>query len=172
MHHSYRIWHQHMGWFGVFIINQETPTTSAIYIQVTIQVDSVPMPEATALRQNSSNGGTKSTSPISNVSYPTDNQAITNFFNSADTSSPPHWKVQVLLEANSRQEFKVCKINRSLNTTAHTLASHKLLIQQLLPILYSLVLLIAATLRVSVHCEGCTFGSLSSSGLYVAVKFQ
>jgi hypothetical protein len=64
------------------------------------------------------------------VSFLTDSQILVNYFNGPDLSSPPHWEAkpftQRFINSVANKRIPVLKVQRSMNTTAHTLASQAL----------------------------------------------
>ena len=56
-----------------------------------------------------------------------DNQQLVNFFNGKDHNNPPHWEIkpftQSFINNTSRNNARIFKIDRKLNTTAHVLAT-------------------------------------------------
>ena len=108
---------------GVFIINTSGPQTLLAFVQAHITVDSVLMAEAAALLLAAS---IVQQLGFTNATFYTDNQSKANFYNSSSFSNPPHWKIKSLtagfLKTLEGIQFRVHKIQRSLNTTAHSLA--------------------------------------------------
>jgi hypothetical protein len=65
---------------------------------------------------------------LQHTNFLSDNQELVQFFNSANYSNPPDWRIKHLTQTfvNHTQQrstrTRTLKINRSLNQTAHTLA--------------------------------------------------
>jgi len=64
---------------------------------------------------------------ISDISFLTDSQLLASFFNESDFVSPPRWDIkpytQKFLNATANYNWKVLKVQRDLNVTAHVLAN-------------------------------------------------
>jgi hypothetical protein len=64
---------------------------------------------------------------ISEISFLTDNQLLESFFNGTSYDMPPHWDIkpytQSFLNATAGYNWKVFKVQRDLNITAHVLAN-------------------------------------------------
>jgi ribonuclease HI len=62
----------------------------------------------------------------SSYNFFTDSQIMENYYNSSDLSNPPHWSIKSMaatfLLAMKDADFKVHKIPRTMNSTAHSLA--------------------------------------------------
>lgn len=63
---------------------------------------------------------------LNNINFLSDNQQLVQYFNSADLSTPPEWKIkhlaQIFINSTRQRNAKILKIGRTLNHTAHTLA--------------------------------------------------
>jgi len=62
---------------------------------------------------------------IRNLSFLTDNQQLAAYFSFSDLSSPPRWDrpfTQRFLNAMASSSYRVLKVHRSFNATAHLLA--------------------------------------------------
>lgn len=61
------------------------------------------------------------------MSFFTDSQALAGFYNGQDLQTPPHWNIKPFthkfLSTTTNLSWRVFKIHRDLNTTAHVLAS-------------------------------------------------
>ena len=64
---------------------------------------------------------------ISDISFLTDSQLLASFFNGSDFDSPLQWDIkpytQKFLNATANYNWKVLKVQRDLNVTAHVLAN-------------------------------------------------
>jgi ribonuclease HI len=87
-------------------------------------VSSVLMAEAAALTLA---GTIISALQIQDIFFLSDSQQMVNFFNGQHHSSPPQWEIKPLtqkfLNTTAATNFRVAKIDRNLNITAHCLAT-------------------------------------------------
>lgn len=64
---------------------------------------------------------------ISDISFLTDSQILASFFNGPDLDKPPQWEIkpytQKFLNATGNYNWKVFKVQRDFNVTAHVLAN-------------------------------------------------
>jgi len=69
-------------------------------------------------------GGTETKYQLFN--FFTNSQIMANYYNSSDLSNPPHWSIKSMTAtfslAMKDADFKVHKIPRTMNSTAHSLA--------------------------------------------------
>lgn len=90
-------------------------------------VSSVLMAEAAALTFA---GTVISALQIQDIFFLSDSQQMVNFFNGHHHSSPPQWEIKPLtqkfLNTKAATNFRVAKIDRNLNITAHCLATQAL----------------------------------------------
>ena len=110
---------------GVFIVNNHQQPTSPIYIKAVVtNINSVLMAEASAMVLAAS---ILTAMNITSPTFLTDNQQLVTYFNAADRSSPPQWDIkhitQEFINLGATNNFRVFKIARSMNTTAHLLAT-------------------------------------------------
>jgi len=108
---------------GIFILDPTSQIKLFIKAQIS-QVNCVLMAEAAGIALAAS---ITSMLHIRNISFLTDNQLLASFFNGPDLCSPPRWDIkpftQRFLNAVANSSYRVLKIHRSSNNTAHLLAS-------------------------------------------------
>lgn len=110
---------------GVFIINNQSSTTSAIYIKAMLRdSSSVLMAEAAALALGAQ---VLCALGVQQLFFLSDNQQLVNFFNGNDHNNPPQWEIkpftQSFINNTSSNNARLFRIDGKLNTTAHVLAS-------------------------------------------------
>lgn len=121
--HGARCYSDASAGLGIFILDPSEQLK--VYIKASVnQVTSVLMAEAAGLAFAA---WVTSLLHIRDISFLTDCQILVNFFNSSDLSSPPSWDIkqftQRFLNAVANSNRQVLKVERSLNTTAHSLAT-------------------------------------------------
>jgi hypothetical protein len=108
---------------GIFFLDSMSSLRCYIKAKAT-QVTSVLMAESAALALPAM---ICSRIGVSEISFLTDNQILANFFNGTDYDSPPNWEIKPLtqnfLNATAQYKWRIFKIQRELNGTAHVLAS-------------------------------------------------
>jgi hypothetical protein len=109
---------------GVLIVNSQMQPIQNIYIQGSIDnSSSVLLAEAAALLLAASMADRIH---LHSPNYLSDNQQLVSFFNGTDHSSPPDWRIKnfthQFMNYNKQNNFKIFKIRRQANQTAHLLA--------------------------------------------------
>jgi len=105
-------------------LHHQGSSNLALYIQAQLpSADSVLMAEAAAITLAVLVAQRLNTS---SYNFFTDSQIMANYYNSSDLSNPPHWSIKsmtaIFLLAMKDADFKVHKIPRTMNSTAHSLA--------------------------------------------------
>lgn len=107
---------------GIFILDPAGPSKIFIKAQVR-QINGVRMAEVASLALAAM---IVSRLNVMNPSFLTDNLILAAYFNSSDLGSPPRWDIrpftQRVLNIMANSSYRVLKIHRSFNTTAHILA--------------------------------------------------
>jgi len=137
---------------GIFIINTQVHPPQNIYIKAAIcDSTSVIMAEAAAMALAAA---VSDRLQLQHTNFLTDSQDLVNFFNSADHSNPPDWRIkhltQVFINYTQHRSTSTFKIRRSQNQIADTLARHALQLMQDTPPNFS------CTCSHSVHVNQCT----------------
>jgi ribonuclease HI len=108
------------------LLHHQHQQSQGLYLYIQAQMDhatSVLMAEATAITLAALL--TKQLL-LHSASFFTDNQAMVDYYNSNGLSNPPEWNIKTitatLLKTMHQSHFKVYKVPRTPNTTAHSLA--------------------------------------------------
>lgn len=137
---------------GVFLINMQVHPPQNIYIKAVItNSTSVIMAEAAAMALAAA---VSERLQLQHTNFLTDNQELVKFFNSADCSDPPDWRIkhltQLFINHTQNRSTRTFKINRNQNQTADTLA------RQALQLSYDPQSEFACTCSHSAHTNQCT----------------
>lgn len=117
--------HKQMRRAGLGVFIQDPGRQLNIYIKAAINsISTVLMAEAAAI---SLAGTITAALQVQEIYFLSDNQQLVKYFNGKDLSTPPQWNIkyftQNFLNSTSAMVRKVAKILRSLNSTAHSLAT-------------------------------------------------
>jgi hypothetical protein len=109
---------------GVFILDTHTNPPQAFFLQVRMDnCASVIMAEAAAMATAAK---VSTALHLQAPNYLTDSQQLASYFNSADRSPTPDWRIrhitQNFINLTGNSNCKIFKISREQNVTAHTLA--------------------------------------------------
>lgn len=110
---------------GIFFLLMQEQNTEAIYIKAKLHAcTSVLMAEAAALALASQ---VAHKLQITGINYLSDSEQLVHFLNKQDLTNPPDWWIKPYTQLYSNNTISasatIYKIHRSLNTTAHNLAT-------------------------------------------------
>jgi hypothetical protein len=109
---------------GIFIVNMQVQPPLKLQVNATLSdASSVIMAEAAGLAIAANIAQLMN---LQHINFFTDNQELVSFFNGADKSNPPDWRIktytQLFINHTSSRSTGVFKISRELNLIAHNLA--------------------------------------------------
>jgi ribonuclease HI len=117
---------------GVFIINTNLDPVQMIYIKATLSdAASVLLAEAAALALAAI---ITNKLDFQQVTFLSDSQQLVQFLNAQDRTNPPEWRIkyytQLFSNFTGQRNTRVCRIRRTQNQTADTLAKQALIHSQ------------------------------------------
>jgi len=113
-----------MAGLGIFFVNMQIQPAQIIYIKAHMsRAQSVIMAEAAALAIAAMVNHSLN---FNNTVFLSDCQQLVGFLNQSDLTHPPDWRIkcftQIFTNSTLHRQARIFKINRTLNTTADSLA--------------------------------------------------